>query len=148
MPITLSKRSFLKSLFIAPAIVAATNIMPVKAIEMFTKAEDNTLWLPKAPDGLIKLLHERHGSSKLITDLSEIQEASSFLHGNWQLVEIAGGERRWMSTYNTQRLKFKFDVIKSIDIPQTPRQIDTTVALMKEEPGSQVIWELSGMMMK
>lgn len=40
-----SRRGFIKSLFIAPAIVAATNIMPVKAMDWL--AEDPGLKIPK-----------------------------------------------------------------------------------------------------
>lgn len=135
---TLSKRSFLKSLFVAPAIVAATNIMPVKAFQLFTEPASNKLIMPIGIPG---------PAGKLITDLETIQEASSSMTGNWQLVQIAGGERRWLTKYSAEQLKFKYDVIKTMNIPQTPREIDTTVALMREEPGSQVIWgELPAMM--
>lgn len=37
----ISKRDFIKGLFIAPAIVAVTNIMPIKAIEKFTLSDFN-----------------------------------------------------------------------------------------------------------
>lgn len=137
MPL-LSKRSFIKSLFVAPAIVAASNIMPVKAVQLFTTPTD-TLIKPGIYTFEYDLSHRQ--PAKLITDLAEIQEASHTI-GEWKLVEIAGGERRWLSAFNAERLKYKYDVIKTMEVPQSPREIDTTVALMKADPGSAVIWEL------
>lgn len=39
-----SKRDFIKSLFVAPAIVTSTNIMPVKAIERAVSVENFVTW--------------------------------------------------------------------------------------------------------
>jgi hypothetical protein len=51
----LSRRTLIKGLFVAPAIVAATNIMPIKAIEKFTLSDfdvDKSKWV------LVKLQNE------------------------------------------------------------------------------------------
>jgi hypothetical protein len=134
MPISLSKRSFIKGLFVAPAIIAANNLMPVKAMDMIIKPDG---WKP-GPLNLI-MAGQNVGKSKLITDLAEIQEASSLTTTQWQLYTI-NGHLRWLTPYNAEHFKYERELIKTVDIPHSNREIDTTVALMKAEPGSSVIW--------
>src|SRR6266566_1960233 len=147
MPLIVSKRSFIKSLFIAPAIVASQNIMPVKAFNLlddFAKSDNGRI--PTLPVSAIYI--GDYNQAKLITDIEEIQEASATLGDTWSLVQLKSDNEwepfhyRWMSSYHQEQIKFKHQVIKTLDVPQTNRQIDTTVALMKAHANSAVIWEL------
>lgn len=141
----LARRSFLAGLFVAPAIVAATNIMPVKAMDMLIRPDGQPFGM-KA--GTLDLIMTGSGgrSTSLITDIAEIQSASQLAH-EWSLYDLGNGHRRWMTTYTASIFKHNGFKMKTMDVPQTGREIDTTVALMKADPGSAVIWGLPSDMM-
>jgi len=133
MPL-LSKRSFLQSLFVAPAIVAATNIMPVKAVSLFTQPAPDKLIVPT----MDFIFPTDRTKQTLITDLETINEAVA--GSVWKLYEFESGERRWMTQYSASVFKFNGMPVKTMEVPPTHQEIDTTVALMKADPGSAVIW--------
>lgn len=106
--------------FYRPAIVKPHNIMPVK---------------------------------RIITDLTE---AAAITTREWVLCRFPAPENqdliysaspkkdqyRWMSKYDSETITFKHDVVKSLPVDMTHRDIDVTVRLMQAAPGSAVIWGL------
>jgi hypothetical protein len=77
---------------------------------------------------------------RIITDLTE---AAAITTREWVLCKFTGTtEMRWMSKYDSETIKFKHDVVKSLPVEMTHRDIDITVRLMQAAPGSAVIWGL------
>lgn len=114
-----TKRQFLKSLFIAPAIVASTNIMKVKAFETIEK----------------------------VTGFDAVETITGVVNSNWNLVR--NGEKFvWMTNSVLQTFNGETELISKFELPPQINRTEETVALMKQHRGSTVIWELPTMFRK
>lgn len=108
-----TKRQFLKSLFIAPAIVASTSIMKVKAFETIEK----------------------------ITGFDAVETLTGIVNGNWNLVKN-GDNFVWMTNSILETFNGPTELVSKFELPPQINRTEETVALMKQHRGSTVVWEL------